>query len=307
MRRGRVTDAVLNINKPAGCSSHDVVATVRRLVGDRRAGHTGTLDPSATGVLPVCVGRATRIARYLLHAEKAYRVVMRLGEVTDTQDATGRVIRSHLPVQVDRRALAEALRAFEGAIEQTPPMYSALKVGGVRLYELARRGLTVPRAARTVTIREIRLLAPGPEINDRDVTFEIVCSSGTYIRTLCADLGERLGCGAHLLRLERRRAGPFRIEEALMLEALAQAADEGRLEKAGRSLDEALAELPVLRVDWRTGERIRHGGRFEDVREAVAPGGAARVHDPAGRLLAVARAVGGRQFQVERVVWEGDV
>lgn len=296
---------MLNINKPAGCSSHDVVATVRRLVGDRRAGHTGTLDPSATGVLPVCVGRATRIARYLLHAEKAYRAVMRLGEVTDTQDATGRVLQSHLPVQVDRRALAEALRAFEGVIEQTPPMYSALKVGGVRLYELARRGLTVPRAARTVTVREIRLAAPG--IVDRDVTVEIVCSSGTYIRTLCADLGERLGCGAHLLRLERLRAGPFRIEEALTLEALAQAADEGGLEQLGCTLDEALAELPILRCTAETAERVRHGGRFDGHGgEPAAPGAAVRVHDPAGQLLAVARAVGGRQFQVERVVWEGN-
>lgn len=296
-------DAVLNINKPAGYSSHAVVATVRRVVGDRRAGHTGTLDPAATGVLPVCVGRTTRIARYLLHAEKAYRVVMRLGETTETQDATGRVTRTALPVQVTPEAVDASLQAFQGLTHQTPPMYSALKVGGVRLYELARRGVSVPRPARPVTIRELRVLA----IEGRDVTFDIVCSGGTYIRTLCADVGERLGCGAHLLRLERRRAGPFRIEAALSLEALVQAVAAGTAEDAGCTMDEALAEFPVLRVDTVTGERVRHGGRFEAPREIAADaavGTRTRVHDPAGRLLAMAVALGARQFRVERVLCE---
>ena len=302
-------DAVLNINKPAGPTAHAVVVTVRRTVGDRRVGHTGTLDPSATGVLPVCVGRTTRIARYLLHAEKAYRAVMRLGEATETQDATGRVTRSALPVQITTEAIAAALQAFQGLIHQIPPMYSALKMEGVRLYELARRGISIPRPARPVTIRELKLLA----VEERDVTFDVVCSGGTYIRTLCADVGERLGCGAHLLRLERRRSGPFRIEEALSLEALAQAVAAGTVEDMSYTMDEALAEFPVLRVDETTGERVRHGGRFdmsvasgtrEDLHDDYAVDTRARVHDPAGRLLAMAVATGGRQFRVERVLCE---
>ena len=194
-----VVDGVLIIKKEAGWTSHDVVAKIRHLLGGVKVGHAGTLDPAATGVLPVLIGRGTRIAEYLVEWDKEYRAVLRLGETTDTQDATGTVLARHTTDSVTPEAIHEVVGRFHGPIEQVPPMYSAVKVGGVPLYKSARAGKTIARDARTIVIHTLEVEA----IHERDVTLRIVCSKGTYVRTLCADIGEALGVGGHMLALEQ--------------------------------------------------------------------------------------------------------
>ena len=185
-----VIDGVLIVKKEAGWTSHDVVAKVRHLFGEVKVGHAGTLDPAATGVLPVLIGRGTRIAEYLVEWDKEYRAVLRLGETTDTQDATGTVLTRCTTDSVTPAAIHEVVGRFHGPIEQVPPMYSAVKIGGVPLYKSARAGKTIARDARTIVIHTLEVEA----IQARDVTLRIVCSKGTYVRTLCADIGEALMC-----------------------------------------------------------------------------------------------------------------
>lgn len=212
---------VLNIDKPRGYTSHDVVATVRKLTGVRRVGHAGTLDPLATGVLLVCVGPATRIADYLQQGRKVYRTTFRLGSSTDTYDAEGRVLNSAPVPELDRMTLDRALDAFRGDILQTPPMYSAIKHKGRALHQLARAGIEVERKARPVTIDEILLEAWRPP----DLTVRITCSPGTYVRSIGHDLGEALGCGAHVHSLRRLASGTWRVEDAISLEDLLAAGE----------------------------------------------------------------------------------
>ena len=241
-------DGVLNIRKPGGPTSHDVVDEVRRIFEQKKVGHAGTLDPMATGVLVVCLGRATRIVEYLMGAPKEYRARMALGISTDTQDATGAVTGERDASPVTREAFEEAAAAFVGEIEQVPPMISALKHGGRPLYKLARDGITVERAPRTVTIHSIEVIGfqpgvggqePGAEGASPSLLLEaeirVRCSSGTYIRTLCADIGEKLGCGAHMTALERTSVGRFRIEDSVTLEELCRASSEGRMGKGNDS------------------------------------------------------------------------
>ena len=209
-----VVDGVLTIRKEAGWTSHDVVAKVRHLLGGVKVGHAGTLDPAATGVLPLLIGRGTRIAEYLVEWDKEYRAVLRLGQTTDTQDATGTVLARYTTDSVTPEAIYEAVGRFHGPVEQVPPMYSAVKVEGVPLYKSARAGKTIAREARTIVIHTLEVLA----MQGRDVTLRIVCSKGTYVRTLCADIGEALGVGGHMLALQRRRVGPLMIEQALTID-----------------------------------------------------------------------------------------
>ncbi len=207
---------LLILDKPAGMTSHDVVNAVRRLAGVRQVGHTGTLDPLATGVLLVLIGPATRLARYLSGVDKTYRAGIRLGVTTTTYDAEGDVVEQR-PVSVDQATLEAALAQFRGPLLQVPPMVSALKVGGKKLYELARKGQEVERAPRPVTIHSLTLTAWNPP----DVSIEVACSSGTYIRSLAYDLGQILGCGAHLAALQRTVVGAFQLEQAYTLDQLA--------------------------------------------------------------------------------------
>jgi len=220
-----VVDGVLTIKKEAGWTSHDVVAKVRHLLGGVKVGHAGTLDPAAMGVLPLLIGRGTRIAEYLVEWDKEYRAVLRLGETTDTQDATGTVLARYTTDSVTPEAIHEAVGRFHGPIEQVPPMYSAVKVAGVPLYKSARAGKTIAREARTIVIHTLEVLA----IQGRDVTLRIVCSKGTYVRTLCADIGDALGVGGHMLALERRRVGPLMIEQALTIDEVVTRHALGRL------------------------------------------------------------------------------
>jgi tRNA pseudouridine55 synthase len=279
-----------NINKSGGWTSHDVVAKVRSLLSIQKVGHGGTLDPLATGVLPICIGKGTKVVEYLLEADKEYRAVMRLGEETDTLDATGQVLRrSDQPVSEEE--LRSALIAFTGPIEQTPPMYSAIKIQGVPLYKAARAGQKISAPPRSVTIRSLAMLS----FEDRDATFDIVCSKGTYIRSLCADIGNRIGCGAHLLQLERRQSGPFRIEDAISISALEELVASDKAESKLYSLDQVLSGLPVVQANDQAATRFCHGMPLSrrgilGLPEGLNREDLVRVHDPAGKLVGIGRA-----------------
>ena len=247
---------VLNINKPEGMTSHDVVDVARRFLKIRRIGHTGTLDPRATGVLPLCVGRATRIAQFLTQADKEYLITMRLGITTDTLDADGKVQSRTDDIAVDLVRLQEVLKSFVGEIQQVPPLFSAKKHRGERLYRLARRGESVEREPIRVKIHELTFLS----LDLPFVRFRVTCSKGTYARTLCDDIGRALGCGAHLYALTRIRSGRFLIEDALTLEELGRIVEEGRIREVMISVGEALAHLPAVRVHPESTRSAAHGG-----------------------------------------------
>jgi tRNA pseudouridine55 synthase len=275
-------DGILVVNKPQGWTSHDVVARVRRLTHQKRVGHAGTLDPMATGVLLVCLGRATRVAEYLMASDKTYRAVMRLGVETDTYDAEGQVVATR-PVDVDESALRGALQKFVGEIDQVPPMYSALKREGKPLYKLARQGVEVERAARRVTIHDITLR----EFMSPDVTIDVRCSPGTYIRSLAHDVGAALrgACGAHLTALTRLASGSFTIEEAIKLQDLSGLAD---LTGLLRPMDAALQDLPALTLDADQARRVRMGQAIPASGvEALGRGALRRAYDVNGALLAI--------------------
>jgi tRNA pseudouridine55 synthase len=302
-------DGVLIIDKPVGWTSHDVVARVRRVLGERRVGHTGTLDPFATGVLVVLVGRATRLAQFLAGAEKEYDALVRFGYATETGDLTGapRVqpaedATGDAPLAAppcagwSREDVERALESLRGEIAQVPPMYSAKKVGGQKLYELARRGVEIERAAVGVSIRELEIAEAGGawlhanEDGTCDLRVRVACSAGTYVRVLAEDLGARLGVGAHLAALRRTRAGAFRIAEATTLEELAARADNGGTGELLSTPDAALPELPFLHLTAEDARRTRHGAAIRVPGESGRPwrdGERVRMRDEAGNLIAV--------------------
>lgn len=294
-REGVAVDGVLVINKPAGWTSHDVVAKARKLLGVSKVGHTGTLDPAATGVLVLCLGKATRIAEYLVNTDKEYRAVLRLGAATDTQDATGNVVGRTEGALPDEAAITAAMASFVGRLQQVPPMYSAIKVKGVPLYKSARAGRTVPRSPREFTVRSLQILSIASGAGGtKDVTFDVVCSKGTYVRTLCADIGEALGVGGHLAGLERRRVGRFSIEDALSLDALAELAEREAVESRLYSTAVALTDLPALVIDEVASRSIRHGvavpaTRVVQAKGAWAVGESVCLLGPDGRLLAIGK------------------
>jgi len=229
-------NGLLIINKPKGWTSHDVVAKLRGLLGVRKIGHTGTLDPDATGVLCICIGKATKLADYLSEVDKEYRAIMKLGVITDTQDATGKVLNETASFNITREDAEEAFRKFSGKIVQIPPMYSAIKVGGVPLYRLARKGKEIPRKPREVFIRDIKLL----DFSVPLIKFDVTCSKGTYIRTLCADIGNYLGVGAHMWSLDRLRSGDYTLKDALNIEDVERLNKAGELESRIISMDEVI-------------------------------------------------------------------
>jgi tRNA pseudouridine55 synthase len=288
-------DGFLNIHKTAGWTSHDVVAKIRQLLKISKVGHAGTLDPQATGVLPICLGKATKLAEFWLHTEKEYRTVMKLGEVTDTHDASGRILMRKAASAVSRELVEEALGLFVGRIQQIPPMYSAVKMRGQPLYKMARRGEIVDRPSREVQIYAIRLL----EKREAEVSFDVVCSRGTYIRSLCADVGEKLGVGAHCLRLERRRYGPFQVEDAVTLEALEAAQKSGDHQRMVHGLGEVLNHLPELILKKERAEKAWHGVPIgdHDIQQPAGlfeKGDLFRVIVPQVGLVALAKALMGR-------------
>ncbi len=281
-------DGFLNVNKPAGMTSHDVVDEIRRLVPGEKVGHTGTLDPEATGVLPIAIGKATKVIQFL-EKSKEYQATMRLGITTDTQDMTGKIIAKSEAISVSGEKVREVFKNFLGKIEQIPPMVSAVRVKGKRLYRLAWEGKRIERPKREVEVYNLKLL----RIQPPDIAFEVSCSRGTYIRTLCHDMGKALGPGACLADLVRTRSGIFTLEESYLLEELKRMPD---LEAILISRDKALAHLPIVKVEEKARESVLNGGPIETSgilelslpikREALV-----RVHNSKESLLAVAQAL----------------
>lgn len=237
-------EGVLGVWKPAGWTSHDVVAKSRRLLGVRRIGHTGTLDPAVTGVLPLCIGRATRFVEYLQEMPKSYEAVMRFGIATDTEDGSGNVIAEADASHLTEAQMRDALRAFVGQVEQVPPMVSAVKVNGKRLYELARQGLTVARKPRQVTIHAIEVLEVCTDRAQPEIRFAVRCSKGTYIRTLCVDIGQKLGVPAVMMSLIRTESVGLRQADCVLLDEIPALAASGELHKKMIPADRLLTHLP---------------------------------------------------------------
>ena len=311
---------VVVVNKPSGPTSFDVVRRVKGLFKTRRCGHTGTLDPTATGVLAICIGDATKVAGFIADGEKEYEGVFRFGESTDTQDAAGKTL-SRRPIDgVTGERIAAELRNFVGLIAQLPPMYSARKIDGKRLYESAREGLEVERVPREVTIDEARLTFVGEPVAHADGASPVLdagvfvrCSKGTYLRTLAHDLGERLGCGGHLKELRRLRVGSFGIDESVGLDELMALVKDGKRDELVRyllPLSRALDGLAELRVDASLARRIVHGhtpGPADLSRLRAPPyprGRRVRLTDPEGAVLAVAESDGVGTLKLLRVLVE---
>jgi len=281
-------EGVLIVNKPASWTSHDVVQKARGILKERRIGHTGTLDPLATGVLVLCVGRATRIARHLEAQDKEYHAHLRLGVTTDTLDSDGSVCEQREYAPPSRERLLDVMRSFLGDQMQRPPAYSAVKVSGVPSYRLARAGNAVELAPRPVSVRHIELTS----YEDPVVGFSVVCSKGLYVRTLCSEIGEALGSGAHLTGLERIRSGPFTIEAAHTLEQIEACRMAGTLEGLLLSMDQALADLPLVELSEADTRRISQGNRLSWESATDSPH-YVRIHTPEGALLAIARIAAG--------------
>ncbi|MBI2328055.1 MAG: tRNA pseudouridine(55) synthase TruB [Chloroflexi bacterium] len=248
-------DGILNINKPWGTTSFSLVALVKRLSGERRVGHAGTLDPAATGVLPVCLGQGTRVVEFLVDATKAYRAEIELGVVTDTYDASGQIIQRRDSSGISQHQLELGLASFCGLIQQVPPMYSAVKYQGKPLYELARAGITVERRQRLAKVHKLELVNWQPPV----ATIEVVCGKGTYIRSLAHDLGQTLGCGAHLKSLVRLRCGPFEIKEAVSLAQLEDAYRYDCWQSLLYPIDSVLLHWAAMVVSDDAGQSIRQG------------------------------------------------
>ena len=237
-------NGIVNIYKEKGYTSHDVVAVLRKVVGQKKIGHTGTLDPDATGVLPVCLGRATKVCELLTDHDKTYEALLLLGKTTDTQDISGEVLEEGDPGDLTEEEVRSCIESFIGEYDQIPPMYSALKVNGKKLYELAREGKTVERKSRKVQIHGIRIL----EMNLPHVRMEVDCSKGTYIRTLCHDIGEKLQVGGCMEELERTKVGRFLKEDAVTLDEVRQKMEQGEGAELFTPLDQIFVELPAVTV-----------------------------------------------------------
>jgi tRNA pseudouridine55 synthase len=281
-----LTDAFgfFNIDKPAGMTSHDVVAKIRRSLQLKKVGHAGTLDPMATGVLIVCVGGATRLSEYVMHAVKRYRARVQLGVTTDTYDAEGAVQQVRDATAIRREDVEAVLNSFLGDIQQVPPMYSAIKQGGRKLYDLARAGETVEREARAVRIEALEIIEWSPP----QFTVDVVCSAGTYIRSLAYDVGEALGVGAHLAGLIRTASGAFRLESAIPLDDLLATADWRTHLIAPQT---ALRDWPVLQLDDAQCTDILHGRKI--LGDAAVGDGLALAYRSDGRLMAIVQADSG--------------
>lgn len=277
---------ILNVYKEKGYTSHDVVAKLRRITGQKKIGHTGTLDPDASGVLPICLGKGTKLCSLLTDEDKTYETVLLLGKTTDTQDMSGKLL-SECPVNVTEEQAREAVFSFQGDYDQIPPMYSAIKVQGKRLYELARKGQEVERKARRVKICGIEIL----EVKLPEVRMSVTCSKGTYIRTLCHDIGERLGCGGCMEKLSRTRVGRFCIEDALTLTEIEELSQTGKLLGRVVPVDAMFPEYHKVQVkqSWEAYARNGNPLPWESLTECRKDVGSTRIrlYDNAGQFIAL--------------------
>ena len=281
-------NGIIIIDKPAGWTSMDVCAKLRGMFHEKRVGHAGTLDPMATGVLPVFIGRATRAVEFAADSDKEYIARLKLGVVTNTQDTTGEILEER-PVEVGGERLRRVLERFTGEIEQVPPMYSAIKINGKKLYELARKGREVERKPRPVTIHELELLG-WPEAGE-DFSLRVVCSKGTYVRTLCHDIGQALGCGGCMSSLRRVKAAGFTLADSVTLEAVQEAVDRGEGETLLLPVDAYFSGLPMLALKTPGAEKKLRNGAALTARGL--PDGEYRVYGMDKTFLALCRAAGG--------------
>jgi tRNA pseudouridine55 synthase len=277
-------DGIFNVHKSTGMTSHDVVAKMRKLLQQKRVGHAGTLDPAASGVLPICVGQATRVAEYLSESGKAYQATLVFGLETDTYDAEGEVVRVAPTHTLQRADIEAALTHLRGQQMQTPPRYSAIKIQGQAAYKRVRAGEEVILAPRPIEITHLEIV----HWQSPRLVFDVECSKGTYIRSLAHDLGQMLTCGAHLAGLVRTRSGPFHLDESLTLEELASADAQGRLAHCAYPADRALAQYPALHLDEADAARVVCGSPFScEIPHTVRS--LARVYNPAGQFIAIAQ------------------
>lgn len=295
-RTWKRVDGVLLLDKPIGLTSNDALQKVRRLFSAAKGGHTGTLDPLATGLLPLCFGEATKFSADLLDADKTYEAVLKLGVTTDSGDAEGKVTAT-ATVNVKKAEIVEILPRFTGGIQQIPPMHSALKRDGRPLYELARKGIEVEREARAVTIHAIDLL----DFAGDSLTLRVTCSKGTYIRVLAADIGAALGCGAHLSALRRTRVADLALQGAVTLAELAELDEDGRMAYL-QPVDALLHTLPVLAIEGEAAQRFCHGNPV-DLPEGMV--GKIRVYE-GGRLLGIGEPGAGERLWPKRLVQLAD-
>ena len=284
-----MANGILVIDKSTGWTSMDVCAKLRGMFHEKRVGHAGTLDPMATGVLPVFIGRATRAVQFAAESDKEYIAGLKLGVVTNTQDITGEVLEEH-PVNVTWEQLGAALEGFRGQIEQIPPMYSAIKVNGKKLYELARKGREVERKPRTVRIDTLDILDEAPP-EGTDYLLRAACSKGTYVRTLCHDIGQALGCGGCMSYLRRVKAASFTLAECVTLEAVQAAVDRGEGESLLLPVDRCFRDRPVLTLRTAGAEKKLRNGAALTARDI--PDGEYRVYGMDKTFLALGRAAGG--------------
>ena len=290
---------IILLDKPKGITSFGAVARIRRICSEKKCGHTGTLDPMATGVLTVMLGGGTRFIELLPSHDKAYSATFRLGTVTDTLDITGKVLETR-EVNVTAEQVKEKLKDFVGEISQLPPMYSAVSVDGQRLYDLARQGIEVERTPRQVSIFSIEMLSENEETGEYEISVE--CSSGTYIRTLIADLGEALGCGAVMTELRRTKANGFEIEKAVTLEQLEAAAENGTLDEIVIPVADALENYPMIKVTEAQAKRFRNGGELDLQRlKYQRMLGYFRIFDPSGNFIGLGEIGEGDSLAVKRV------
>lgn len=296
-------NGILNIYKEKGFTSHDVVAKLRGIVRQKKIGHTGTLDPDAEGVLPVCLGKGTKVCDLLTDKDKVYRAQLLLGVMTDTQDTSGTVL-CRKDVSTTEGQVREVIESFVGAYDQVPPMYSALKVNGRKLYELARAGMEVERQARPVTIHSIKIL----KVELPVVTMEVECSKGTYIRTLCHDIGETLGCGGCMQKLLRTRVGIFSLENSLRLSEVEQLVKEDRIETAVMQVDEVFEQYKKIYVE-ESYDRLVHNGNAVKLSgcqlQQEPETGCVRIYDSKEQFIGVYQWKADRQMYVPvKIFWE---
>lgn len=291
-------NGIINVLKPAGMTSFDVVGCLRKITGQKKIGHTGTLDPSAVGVLPVCIGNATKAIDFMIDKDKVYRAELTLGIATDTQDASGKIIFSNT-AETDNNKILAVINSFVGEIQQLPPMYSAIKIGGKKLYELARKGETVERQARSINIFGINVIRlwetkviffdeeKATEYSAKKVLFDVHCSKGTYIRTLCNDIGEKLGCGGHMSFLIRTRAGKYNLDTALTFEQINMLAEKNSLDSSLLPVETVFEEYDCISLEasdifsYNNGAAVRVAcdKRFENALR--------RVYDISGVFLGI--------------------
>lgn len=296
---------VINIHKEKGYTSHDVVAKLRGIVGQKKIGHTGTLDPDATGVLPVCLGKATKLCDMLTDKNKTYETVMLLGKVTDTQDISGTVLSEGATDALDDETVKDVILSFVGDYMQVPPMYSALKVNGKKLYELAREGVEVERKARPVTILDIQI----KEIDLPRVRMEVSCSKGTYIRTLCHDIGEKFGCGACMEELIRIRVSRFELEDSLTLAQVQELKKAGNLEKILVPIDEMFSDYEAITLKEEFMSFVYNGNTFLPKhlknRIELSDGKLVRVYDDKSNFIAIYKFIQEKYiFKIEKMFYD---